>query len=64
MSANRVGYVIDHIRASAPCTLQGVVNWCLEQGLEDVCATAITGLLVAGSIELSLDERDLIVDLL
>lgn len=64
MSANRVGYVIDHIRASAPCTLQGVVNWCLEQGLEDVCTMAVTGLLVDGSIELSLEGDALIVDLL
>lgn len=64
MSANRVGYVIDHIRASAPCTLQGVVNWCLEQGLEDVCAMAVTGLLVAGSVELSLEGDALVIDLL
>lgn len=58
---NRTQYVIDHIKASYPCSMRGVVNWCIEQGLEEACGPAITSLLMESEIEIYVDDGVLIV---
>jgi len=59
---NRIRFVVDHIEASYPCTLQSVVNWCLEQGLEDACGPAITFMLRAKLIEIAIEDNALVVN--
>lgn len=62
MTKNRISYVIDHVQASYPCTMNSIVNWCLEQGLEDACGPAITSMLMDKIIEICILDGDLIVD--
>lgn len=59
---NRIRFVVDHIEASYPCTMQSVVNWCLEQGLEDACGPAITAMLRAELIEIAIEDGALIIN--
>lgn len=62
MTRNRIRFVTDHIEASFPCAMQSVVNWCLEQGLEDACGPAITAMLRAGFIEIAIEDGALIIN--
>lgn len=62
-----VQHVIHHVKASYPCTMNSVVNWCVSQGLEESFCPAITTLLTDGQITLSIEddeggERVLIID--
>lgn len=58
---NRIQYVIDHIEASYPCSMQSVVSWCLEQGLGEYCGPAITSMLMDKHIELYVLDDALII---
>lgn len=58
---NRIRFVVDHIEASYPCSMQSVVNWCLEQGLEEACGAAITSMLMDKHIELYVLDDALII---
>ena len=54
-------HVINHIEASYPCSLQSIVNWCVEQGFEEVCGPVITSLLAEQHIELYVQEGLMVV---
>ena len=54
----RIGFVKDHIRASFPCGMQGVINWSVDQGLDSVCGQAITAMLIDREIEIYVDEDE------
>lgn len=62
MTPTRVRFVNDHIEASYPCTMQSVVNWCLEQGLEDACGPAITSMLIDELIEIAIEDDALVIN--
>lgn len=59
---NRIQYVFDHIEASYPCSMQGVVSWCLEQGLGEYCCPAITSMLMARLIEIDIEDGALVIN--
>lgn len=59
---NRIRFVIDHIEASYPCTMNGVVNWCVEQGLEDAFDMALQSMLMDKLITVSIEDGALIVN--
>lgn len=59
---NRIRFVIDHIVASYPCTMQSVVNWCLEQGLEDAFDTALHSMLMDKLITVSIEDGALVIN--
>ena len=54
-------HVIDHIHASYPCSLQSIVNWCIEQGFEEDCCPVITSMLMDHQIELDIQDGKVIV---
>lgn len=54
-------HVINHIEASCPCSLQSIVNWCVEQGLEESCGPTITSMLAGHYIEMYVQEGRMIV---
>lgn len=62
MTHSRIMSVIDHIEASYPCTMQSVVNWCLEQGLEYACGPAIAAMLRARLIEIAIEDGALVIN--
>lgn len=59
---SRIMLVIDHIEASYPCTMQSVVNWCLEQGLEDAFDMAFQSMLMDKLITVSIEDNALVIN--
>ena len=57
----RIQHVIDHIEASYPCSLQGVVNWCTEQGFEDYCGPVVTSMLADHHVELYVQDGAMVI---
>lgn len=62
MTPNRVRFIVDHIQASYPCTMQSVVNWCLEQGLEDAFHMALQSMLMDKLITVYIEDGALVID--
>lgn len=44
--------VLDHIKASYPCSALSVNFWCAVQGLEEEFSPALGAMLVAGEVTL------------
>jgi hypothetical protein len=50
-------HVIDHIQASYPCTLDSVVKWCINQGLDhEPFGLAMVKVLADGIATLDIEE--------
>lgn len=60
--SNRNRFVIGHIKASYPCTMQSVVNWCIEQGLEDAFDMAFQSMLMDKLITVSIEDNALVIN--
>jgi hypothetical protein len=62
---DKINMVADHIRASSPCGMQGVINWCLYQGLGEYFVPCIISMSMDKEITIYSSEGDkaLIIEL-
>lgn len=54
-SEQKISFILDHVRACAPCSVSGVIIWAKSQGLVAYVPRAINQLLQSG--EASRDEE-------
>jgi hypothetical protein len=54
-SEQKIGFIQDHVRACAPCSVASVISWAKSQGLVAYAPRAINHLLQSG--EASRDEE-------